>query len=156
MASRFSIEKFLSYKAEKFRKGTLSFSLIPRIGKSFASKGCHDFLSNVFCLSVPKKSVEEPFCAVFQNISGDEKDYGKEWGGVWSYQDFPSNVFCLRVPEIFVGEIFCAVFRKVSGSEEVYVVEKRGIKIFRQIVFVSQCRNLSQRNHLCCVSEHFR
>ena len=48
------------------------------------------------------------------------------------------------MPEIFVGENFCAVFRKVSGSEELYVVEKRGIKIFRQIVFVSQCRKLSK------------
>ena len=76
--------------------------------------------------------------------------------GVWVYQHFPSKVFRLRVPELFVAEIFCAVFRKVSGSEELYGVERRGIKIFRQIVFVSQCRNLSQRNHLCCVSEHFR
>ena len=82
---------------------------------------------------------------MFQNISGDEKDYGKE-GWVWVYQDFPSNVFRLRVPEIFVGENFCAVFRKVSGSEELYVVERRGIKIFRQIVFVSQCRKLSKLN----------
>ena len=50
------------------------------------------------------------------------------------------------MPEIFVGENFCAVFRKVSGSEELYVVEKRGIKIFRQIVFVSQGRKLSKLN----------
>ena len=67
-------------------------------------------------------------------------------GGVWDYQDLPSNVFRLRVPEIFVGENFCAVFRKVSGSEELYVVERRGIKIFRQIVFVSQCRKHSKLN----------
>ena len=77
-------------------------------------------------------------------------------GGVWRYQDFPSKVFRLRVPELLVGEIFCAVFRKVFGSEELYGVERRRIKIFRQIVFVSQCRKLSQRNHLCCVSEPFR
>ena len=82
---------------------------------------------------------------MFQNICGDEKDYGKE-GWVWVYQDFPSNVFRLRVPEIFVGENFCAVFRKVSGSEELYVVERRGIKIFRRIVFVSQCRKFSKMN----------
>ena len=69
---------------------------------------------------------------------------------------FPSKDFRLRVPELFVGEIFCAVFLKASGSEELYGVKRRGIKIFRQIVFVSQCRKLSLRNHLCCVLEHFR
>ena len=74
--SRLSVENFLPYKAEKFRMGTLSVSLLSRIVKFYASKSCHDFLSIFFCLTVPKKTVEEPFCAVFQNISGDEKDYG--------------------------------------------------------------------------------
>ena len=32
-----------------------------------------------FCLTVPKKLVEEPFCVVFQNVSGSEKL--KEKGG---------------------------------------------------------------------------
>ena len=34
------------------------------------------FPSNFFCLTVPKNSVGEPFCAVFQKISGSEKVYG--------------------------------------------------------------------------------
>ena len=63
------------------------------------------FCRTFFCLTLPKKSVEEPFCAVFQNISVDEKDYGQEWG-VWGYQVFPSKDFRLRLPELFVGEIF--------------------------------------------------
>ena len=50
------------------------------------------------------------------------------------------------MPETFVGENFCAVFRKVSGSEELYGLERRGIKIFRQFFFVSQCRELSKLN----------
>ena len=29
-----------------------------------------------FCLAVPKKFVEEPFCAVFQEISVSEEVYG--------------------------------------------------------------------------------
>ena len=37
--------------------------------------------SKIFCLTVPKHSVEEPFCAVFQKISGSEKVCGKEAGG---------------------------------------------------------------------------
>ena len=34
------------------------------------------FPSKNFCLTVPKLFVEEPFCAVFQKISGSEKVYG--------------------------------------------------------------------------------
>ena len=92
----------------------------------------------------------------FRTFPVTKKIMDKKGGGVWRYQDFPSKVFRLRVPELFVGEIFCSVFRKVSVSEELYGLERRGIKTFRQIVFVSQCRKFSRRNHLCCVSEHFR
>ena len=42
---------------------------------------CDEFLAKVFCLTVPKHFVEEPFCAVFQKASGSEKVYGKEGGG---------------------------------------------------------------------------
>ena len=45
-------------------------------GTFYASEGCHGFLSKVFCLTVPKKTVEEHFCAVFKKISDDQKDYG--------------------------------------------------------------------------------
>ena len=34
------------------------------------------FPSKVFCLTLRKNSVGEPFCAVFQKISGSEKVYG--------------------------------------------------------------------------------
>ena len=34
-----------------------------------------NFLSKILCLTVPKNIVEEPFCAVFQKISGSEKVY---------------------------------------------------------------------------------
>ena len=153
--SRFSVEKFLPYKAEKIRMGTLSVSLLSRIVKFYASKGCHDFLSIFFVSQFRKKPLRNPSVLCFRTFPVTKKIMDKR-GGVWRYQDFPSKVFRLRVPELLVGEIFCAVFRKVFGSEELYGVERRRIKIFRQIVFVSQCRKLSQRNHLCCVSEPFR
>ena len=35
-----------------------------------------DFLSKISCLTVPKNFVGEPFCAVFQKISGSEKVNG--------------------------------------------------------------------------------
>ena len=36
----------------------------------------HDFMSKVFCLTVPKNFVREPFCAVFQKSSRCENVYG--------------------------------------------------------------------------------
>ena len=36
-------------------------------------KGFHDFLSDFFCLTVPKIFVVEHFCAVFEKSSGSEK-----------------------------------------------------------------------------------
>ena len=50
------------------------------------------------------------------------------------------------MPKHFVGENFCAVFQKVSGSEKLYGLERGSINIFRQNIFVSQCRKLSQLN----------
>ena len=35
-----------------------------------------NFPSKIFCLTLTKHFVEEPFCAVFQKISGGEKVYG--------------------------------------------------------------------------------
>ena len=35
-----------------------------------------EFLSKLFCLTVPKNIVGELFCAVFQKISGSEKFFG--------------------------------------------------------------------------------
>ena len=78
--SRFSVENFLSHSAENFRRGeSFSVSLISGIQKFHASEGyvtIFDFLSKFFCLTVPKNLVGEPFCAVFQKISGSEKVYG--------------------------------------------------------------------------------
>ena len=77
---------------------------------------------------MPKTLVgEQPFCAVFQKISGSEKFFkkrGKE------YQEFQSKVFCLKVPESLVGEQpFCAVFQNFSGSEKVLKNWGRVLKV---------------------------
>ena len=78
--SRFSVKLFLSHSAEKFRRGeSFSVSLISGSEKFYASEGyvtIFDFLSKFACLTVPKTFVGEPFCAVFQKISGSEKVYG--------------------------------------------------------------------------------
>ena len=38
--------------------------------------GYQEFLSDIFCPTVPKTFVEETFYAVFQKISGSQKVYG--------------------------------------------------------------------------------
>ena len=76
-----------------------------------------------FCLTVPKRLVgEQPFCAVFQKISGSENVL-KKWGK--EYYNFQSKVFCLTVQKFLVGEQpSCAVFQRISGSEK--ILKKRG------------------------------
>ena len=58
----------------------LCFKKIP-VAKKFMEKKVgrgiyRNFPSKFFCLTVPKYLVEEPFCAVFQKISGCEENYG--------------------------------------------------------------------------------
>ena len=77
--SKFSVENFLSQSAEELRRGTLlcfrKFG-VPKNVRYKRRGGYHDFLSKLFCLTVPKHSVEEHFCAVFQKTSGSENVYG--------------------------------------------------------------------------------
>ena len=75
--SRFSIENFLSHSAENFRWGALRCFRKFLVWKNYESEeGYHVFPSKIFCLTVPKNLVGEPFCAVLQKISGSEKVYG--------------------------------------------------------------------------------
>ena len=55
----------LSHSAEKFCRRTLRCFRELRVSKSFMHKGgreYHNFPLKIFCLAVPKKFVEEPFC----------------------------------------------------------------------------------------------
>ena len=96
------VENFLFQRTEKFCKGSLLFQKFSGVDKSLCvTEGwggvsrfsvekigyrkvlcfrglCHDFRFSVqfFCLTVPKIFAGEPFCAVFQKISGSEKVYG--------------------------------------------------------------------------------
>ena len=97
-----------------------------------------NFLSKLFCFTVPKNFVEEPVCAVLQKFSGGEKVYGKGGGG--DYRNFPSKIFCLKVPKYFVGETFS--LSSVSGIEKFYDSEGY-VTIFRRNFFVYQYRNVS-------------
>ena len=99
--SKCSVENFLSQIAENFRRGIyFRVSIISNIKKNYASEGyatTFDFLSKIFCLTVPKTSVGGIlFCF---NNSG----YRKSLGRSGQYQFFPSKFLCLTVPKISIG-----------------------------------------------------
>ena len=69
--SLFSVEDFLCHSAESFRRGTVlccfSENFWQREKLWIRGRGkYHDILPKIFCLTVPEKSEEEPFCAVLQ------------------------------------------------------------------------------------------
>ena len=74
-----SVDVPLVVRERQFEKRGFSVSIISGIEIFFASEGyvtIFDFLSKFLCLTVPKMFAGEPFCAVFQKISGSEKVYG--------------------------------------------------------------------------------
>ena len=77
--SRFSLVNFLSHSAEKFRRkksfGVSLFSGVENFGLEKAGEN-QSFPSKNFCLTVTKLFAGEPFCAVFQKISGSKKVFG--------------------------------------------------------------------------------
>ena len=90
---------------------------------------------------MPKNFVGEPFCAVFQEISGSEKVNGSERGGVsrFSVENYLSDS-----AEKFLrrGESFSVSL--ISGIDNVWIrLGGDCIKFFRPKFFVSQCRKNS-------------
>ena len=57
------------------------------------------FPTNFFCVTLPNIFAGEPFCAVFQKVSGSEKFTDKSG----KYEDFPSDFFSLTVAKNFIG-----------------------------------------------------
>ncbi len=61
--SRFPVENFLSHRAENFRKGILYCCNNFGYRKSLEKRGeeYQDFPSKIFCLTLPKNAIGEPF-----------------------------------------------------------------------------------------------
>ena len=80
--SRFSVEIFLSQSAENFCRGNLvcCFSESFQEQKILWIRGGEEsiklFRQKISCLTVPKISVGEPFCAAFQKSAASEKVNG--------------------------------------------------------------------------------
>ena len=136
--SKISVENFLSHSAEKCRRGTLlcfrKFLVLKNV-RDKRGGGYHDFLSKLFCFTVPKNAVGEPFSLSL--ISGMEEVRMRGWGG-WVVGGV--KIFRLTVPKNFVGQPFRVSL--ISGIEKFYASEGY-VTIFCRIFFVSQCRKIS-------------
>ena len=138
--SRFSVGKFLSHSGEKFCRGTfLCFrnSLVSKNVRDKRRGGYHAFPSKLFCLTVPKNFVGEPFGVSeyfwYRKILCIRG--GREGGSQLLLKSF-----CLTVPKNIVGEPFSVSL--ISGIEKVYASEGY-VTIFCRKFFVSQCRKIS-------------
>ena len=96
----------------------------------------HVFRSKIFCRTLPKNIVGEPFCAVFQKISGFDEIYGGEGGGVPGY---PVEKFLSHSAKENVGEPISVSL--LLGIDKFYASEGQ-ITVFCRKIFFSQCRKL--------------
>ena len=97
--SRFSVENFLSHSAENLRRGeSFSVSLTSGTEKVWIGGGgeYQDFLSEIFCLTVPKISVGESFTVAI--ISGIER--------VW--------IWGVGLVSRFSVQVFVSLYQNVS------------------------------------------
>ena len=143
--SRFSVENFSSHSEENFRGGILYCSINFGNRKGLDRKGreLQGIPSNIFCLTVPKIFVGEPFSVAL--ISGIEK----VWIGRGEYQDFPSKNFCLTVLKISLGESFTVAL--ISVSEKVWI-RRVGVSLYSVENFLSHSAEKFRRGILYCCS----
>ena len=148
--SRFYFENFLSHSAQNFRSGILYCCINFGCRKSLDKRGggYQDFLSESFCLTVPKISVGESFTVAL--ISGTAKVCRR----TGEYQDFPSKIFCLTVPKNSVGESFTVAL--ISGVEKVWI-RRGGVSRFSVENFLSHSAEIFRRGILyCCINFGYR
>ena len=114
------------------------------------SGGVSRFSVEIFCLTVPKNAIGEPFSLSL--ISGIEKVWMRGWGG-GECQDFPSKISCLTVPKNFVGQPLSVSL--ISGIGKLYASEGY-VTIFCRNFLSHSAEKLHRGTLLCCVSESFR
>ena len=100
--SRFFFRKILSHRADKSRRGTIKCVTDFGYRKILGFSGfCHDIVSKIFCLTVPKYFVEDPSVLCFRKLLVEERFLDKREGEV---SRFFFEKFCLTVPTKVVGE----------------------------------------------------
>ena len=113
-------------------------SIFPCIEKIYASEGFVTIIRRIFCLTVPKFFVEEPFCAVLQKFSGGEKVHEKEGRGA-SIVVYRRKIFVSKRRQNSQGNLlFCQYFRVSKKFMLQRVLSRLSVEFF-----VSQYRNFS-------------
>ena len=135
----FSVEKFLSHSAEKFRRGPQLCFRKFWVSKNFMHKrGISRFsVENLLTHSTEKLCRETPPCLTKILVS---KKLWRLTGGGGEFHNFLSKIFCLTVPKNFVGEPFSVSL--FSGIER-FCASESYVTIVCRNFFVSQCRNNS-------------
>ena len=90
--SQLSLKRFCLTAPKNFLKNASTVALVSGIENFYKKKGITSRSSaEIFCPAVPENFVEEPFNAVFQEISVSEKLMDKcGWGSV---EILPSEIF---------------------------------------------------------------
>ena len=107
-----------------------------RLSKKFASERVEyqDFLSKIFCVTVPKTSVGDSFCCI--NFG-----YRKSLDRRGVIRTFRRKLFVSQCGKISQGNHFVS---QILVTEKVYELEGGGrIKIFRRKTLVAECRETS-------------
>ena len=117
---RFSIDNLLSHSTENLRRETLLCFTKFLVSKKFMDQEggggvveYYDFPSKLFCLTVPKYFLEEPFCV------SERFRYRKILWIRGEYQDFLPKICCFTVPRNFVGESICV--SETSGYRSFWI-----------------------------------
>ena len=127
--SRFSVEFGFSQSAEKFRRVTVlccvSEGFWSRKSLWIRGRGKYqDFLLKIFCLTVSKSAVGEPFS--LSSISGIKKLWMREWGG-GSVKFFRRKLFVSQCRKISYGNPSMLCFRKILVAKK--FMDKRGEEV---------------------------
>ena len=106
------------------------------------------FSVEIFCLTVPKNFVGEPFCAVFQKISGSQKFMDKRGGGGGSIKIFRRKIVVSQCRKMSWTSLQC--FRKFGVSKN--FMHNRGYHKFPSKLFLFHSAEKCRRGTLSLIS----
>ena len=147
--SKVSVEIFLSQLPKQFVGELFTLSLVSGIENVHASEGYVTIFRGIFLSQSTEPFRRVTFQCCVSEISGGEKNYGKEGEGGVSI--FSVEHFLSQSAEKFRRGTFSLSF--FSGIEKIYASEGF-VTIFHRFFFVSQYRNTRRGTLLCCVSEN--
>ena len=114
-------------------------------------EGCHDFRSKIFCRTVRKFFLEEPFCAS-EKISYRKNLWIKGGRGIWR---FSVEKLLSQITEKFRGESFY-VSEQFWYRKRIWISRRGSVTIFSRKFLSHSTEKLRRGTELFCVSKNFR